>query len=94
MGLQLRREKEAGTPSLYRTIATEVLHPCVLARVGGDVAGATFVRSTLPVAYAVAGPALRKVREWQGTRCCGGFYSLKAGSPGQRYPHAARRIEY
>ena len=38
------------------------------ARVGGDAAGATFVRSTLPVVDAVVVPALRKVREGRGTR--------------------------
>jgi hypothetical protein len=31
--------------------------------VGGDAAGVTLVRSTLPVVYAVVVPALRKVRE-------------------------------
>jgi hypothetical protein len=36
--------------------------------VGGDAAGATFVRSTLPVVNAVVVPALRKVREGRGTR--------------------------
>jgi hypothetical protein len=36
------------------------------ARVGGDAAGATFVRSTLPVVDAVGVPALRKVREGRG----------------------------
>jgi hypothetical protein len=39
-----------------------------IARVGGDAAGATFVRSTLPLVYAVVVPALRKVREGRGTR--------------------------
>ena len=51
------------------------------ARVGGDAAGATLVRSTLPVVDAVVVPALRKVREGRGTRCCGGFCSLKAEPP-------------
>jgi hypothetical protein len=49
--------------------------------VGGDAAGATLVRSTLPVVYAVVAPAPRKVREGRGTRGCGGFCSLKAGPP-------------
>jgi|HubBroStandDraft_1064217.scaffolds.fasta_scaffold05497_9 hypothetical protein len=35
---------------------------------GGDAAGATLVRSTLPVVDAVAVPALRKVREGRGIR--------------------------
>jgi hypothetical protein len=38
------------------------------ARVGGDGTGTTLVRSTLTVVYAVAVPALRKVREGRGTR--------------------------
>jgi len=50
------------------------------ARVGGDAAGATFVRSTITVVYAVVVPALR-LREGRGTRICGGFCSLKAGPP-------------
>jgi hypothetical protein len=45
---------------------------------------AQLVRSTLPVVDAVVVPALRKVREGRGTRCCGGFCSLKAG------PHPPR----
>ena len=45
----------------------------------GDAAGATPVRSTPPVVYAVVVPALR--REGRGTRICGGFCSLKAGPP-------------
>ena len=49
--------------------------------VGGDAAGATLVRSTLPVVYAVVVPALRKVREGRGTGGCGDFCSLKAGLP-------------
>ena len=51
-----------------------------VARVGGDAAGATLVRSTPPVVYAVVVPALR-LREGRGTRICGGFCSLKAGPP-------------
>jgi hypothetical protein len=50
------------------------------ARVGADAAGATLVRSTPPVVYAVVVPALR-IREGRGTRCCGGFCSLKAEPP-------------
>ena len=50
------------------------------ARVGGDAAGATLVRSTPPVVYAVVVPALRP-REERGTRICGGFCSLKARPP-------------
>jgi len=46
----------------------------------GDSAGATPVRSTPPVVYAVVVPALR-LREGRGTRICGGFCSLKAGPP-------------
>jgi hypothetical protein len=72
----------AGGPSLHCTTPTEwcpILAFC--ARVGGDAAGATLVRSTLPVVYAVVVPALRKVREGRGTRSCGGFCSLKAGHP-------------
>jgi hypothetical protein len=38
------------------------------ARVGGDAARTTLVRSTLLVVYAVVLPALRKVREGRGTR--------------------------
>jgi len=53
----------------------------LFARVGGDAARATCVRSTLPVVYAVVAPALRKVREGQATRGCGGICSLKAGPP-------------
>jgi hypothetical protein len=52
----------------------------LFARVGEDGAGATFVRSTLPVVYAVVVPALR-LREGRGTRICGGFCSSKAGPP-------------
>jgi hypothetical protein len=51
--------------------------------VGGDAAGATLVRSTLPVVDAVV-PALRKVREGRGTLSCGGFCSLKAGPPARK----------
>jgi hypothetical protein len=54
--------------------------------VGGDAAGATFVRSTLPVVDAVVVPALRKVREGRGTRSCRGFCSLKAGPPALSEP--------
>jgi hypothetical protein len=51
------------------------------ARVGGDAAGATLVRSTPPVVYAVvvpapstgSGQALRKVREGRGTRAVVAF---------------------
>jgi hypothetical protein len=49
--------------------------------VSGDAAGATLVRSTLPVVYAVVVLALRKVREGRGTRICDGFCSLTAGPP-------------
>jgi energy-coupling factor transporter ATP-binding protein EcfA2 len=35
-----------------------VPHPCAFSRVGGDAAGATLVRSTPPVVYAVVVPAL------------------------------------
>jgi hypothetical protein len=52
--------------------------------VGGDAAGAPFVRSTLPVEDAVVVPALRKVREGRGTRSYGGFCRLKAGPPATR----------
>lgn len=52
---------------------------CVFTRVGGDAAGATLVRSTPPVGYAVVVPALRQ-REGRGCRICGGFCSLKAGA--------------
>jgi len=52
--------------------------------VGGDVAGATLVRSTPPVVDAVAAPALRKVREGRGTLRCGGFCGVKAGPPAHR----------
>ncbi len=58
----------------------------LVARVGGDAVGATFVRSTLLVVDAVVVPALRKVREGRGTRRYGGFCSLKAGPPAQ-FPH-------
>jgi hypothetical protein len=54
------------------------------ARVGGDAVGATLVRSTPPVVYAVVVPALRKVREGRGTRSCGGFFSLMAGPAADR----------
>jgi hypothetical protein len=46
-----------------------------------------------PVVYAVVVPALRKVREGRGTRCCGGFCSLKAGPPApptSRFPERTR----
>jgi hypothetical protein len=51
-------------------------------RVGGDAADPTFIRSALPVVYAVVVPALRKVREGQGTHSSGGFCIWKAGPPG------------
>jgi hypothetical protein len=54
--------------------------PELVEGVGGDAAGATLVRSTPPVVYAVVVPALR-LREGRGTRICGGFCSLKAGHP-------------
>ena len=59
---------------------------------GGDAAGATLVRSTPPVVYAVVVPALR-LREGRGTRICGGFCSLKAGPPAPptlRFPERTR----
>jgi hypothetical protein len=66
----------AGGPSLHCTIPMErcpVLAffaracPELAEGVGGDVAGATFVRSTPPIVDAVVVPALRKVREGRGT---------------------------
>ena len=39
-----------------------------------------------PLVYAIALPALRKVREGRGTRCCGGFCGLKAGPHPPRPP--------
>jgi hypothetical protein len=47
--------------------------PELVEGVGDDAAGATLVRSTLPVVCAVVVPALRKLREGRGTRSCGGF---------------------
>jgi hypothetical protein len=67
--------------------------------VGGDAAGATLVRSTPPVVYAVVvpapsqvGQALRKLREGRGNRICAGFCSLKAGPapPTLRFPERTR----
>ena len=56
--------------------------PELVARVGGDAAGATLVRSTPPVVYAVVVPAHSPSQfEGRGTRICGGFCSLKAGPP-------------
>jgi hypothetical protein len=37
-------------------------------------------------------PALRKVREGRGTRCCGGFCSLKAGPPAPPTPRFPEQI--
>jgi hypothetical protein len=50
------------------------------ARVGSDAAGATLVRSTPPLVYAVVVLALR-LREGRGTRICGGSCRLKARPP-------------
>src|SRR5258708_5058228 len=89
MGLQLRTKK-GGWPifALHHShggcpILAFFARACpeLVEGVGGDAAGVTFVRSTLPVVYAVVVPALRKVREGRGTRSCGGFCSLKAGPP-------------
>ena len=52
--------------------------------VGSDAAGATLVRSSPPIVYAVVVPVLRKVREGRGTRSCGGFCGLKAGPPARK----------
>ena len=70
----------AGGPSLHCLIPTVGLILAFFARVGGDAAGATLVRSTPPVVYAVVVPTLRR-REGRGIRICGGFCSLKAGPP-------------
>src|SRR5580704_79243 len=47
--------------------------------VGVDAAGATLVRSALPVVDAVVVPALRKVREGRGTRNSCPFYTARCG---------------
>ena len=79
------RQSQVSSPSAARNLSTALRAGSgVFCKVGGDAAGATFVRSTLPVVYAVVVPALRKVREGRGTRSCGGFRSLKAGPPPMR----------
>jgi hypothetical protein len=74
--LSFRPSGEAGDPSLHCTIPTEGGPSLRFSQVGADAAGATGVRSTLPVVCAVVVPALRKVREGRGTHSVGDISAI------------------
>ena len=66
MGLQLRTKRQADEmrhPHGRCPILASFARACpeLVEGVGGDAAGATLLRSTPPVAYAVVVPALRRV---------------------------------
>jgi hypothetical protein len=71
----------AGGPSLHCTIPTAGAPSLrFFARVGGDAAGTTLVRST-PRCVCRRRTRPFRLREGRGTRICGGCCSLKAGPP-------------
>jgi hypothetical protein len=56
--------------------------------------GKRYGQLKVAVVGAIVVPALRKVREGRGTRCCGGFCSLKAGPPAPNANRSNRSFSY